>query len=185
LVRFILGFGVGIGVGLAPYLGKLRIPFFAPLLSLIPDSLQDTIIPLSAALMGIIAVVTQWYGGERNSRKWFQKVFTRTLVALLLTFVALTVIHSLTVVRVPILGGKDTVSFLVGFTRPMKPPCTEDTSDSECIKRLTFDTTKIESFWGDRQVRIAKLALIFPYLSFMTEFGLLVGLILLRDETRK
>jgi hypothetical protein len=113
------------------------------------------------------------------------KVFIRTPVALLLTFVVLTIIHSITVVRVPILGGKDTISFLVGFTRPIRHPCTEDISASECIKHLTFDNTKIESFGGDQQVGLAKLALIFPYLSFMTEFGMLVGLILLRDEIRK
>ena len=64
-VRYIIGFGVGVAVGLAPYLGILNVPFFKPLLSLIPEAVRGTAIPLSAALMGIVAVVIQSYGSER------------------------------------------------------------------------------------------------------------------------
>lgn len=182
LVRYILGFGVSFAIGLAPYLGKLKVPGFTPLLSLIPSTIQDTAIPLSAALMGIVAVVIQWYGGEKVTRAWLRNGFKRTLVLALLSLVVLIVVHTMVVVRVEYQGGQESETFLVGFVRPNKPPCTSDVSDSNCIKLITFDVSKIESFWGDRQVRIAKLALILPYLSFMSSFGLLVGLLLLKDE---
>lgn len=180
-VRYLLGFFVGVAVGLAPYLGLLRIPFFAPLLDLIPESIQNTIIPLSAALMGLVAVVTQWYGGERLSRAWLRQSFMKALLIAGVSFLALVVIHNIVVAIVPIRGGKDAVSFIVGFTRPSRPPCTEEVSDTECIKLLTFDTTSIDSFWGDRQIRLARLALMLPYLAFTSFSGALIGLLLLRE----
>lgn len=181
LVRYILGFGVGVGVGLAPYLGLLKIPLFAPLLDLIPESIQNTLIPLSAALMGIVAVAAQWYGGEAITRKWLRRLFARALTLAGLSFVLLLAVHTLLVVRVPILGGDDTVSFVVGFVRPSKPPCTEGVSDAECIKKITLDPAAVESFWGDRQVRLARLSLMISYLLFTGTFGALIGLILLRE----
>lgn len=182
LIRYILGFGVSFAIGLAPYLGKLKVPGFTPLLSLMPANIQDTAIPLSAALMGIVAVVIQWYGGENVTRAWLRKGFKRTMVLALLSFLVLIVVHTLVVVRVEYQGGQESETFLVGFIRPNKPPCTAEVSDSNCIKLITFDVSTIESFWGDRQVRIAKLALILPYLLFMSSFGLLVGLLLLKEE---
>jgi ABC-type multidrug transport system fused ATPase/permease subunit len=185
LIRYILGFGVSFAIGLAPYLGRLEVPGFTPLLSLIPASIQDTAIPLSAALMGIVAVVIQWQGSERVSQRWLRRWFFRTLLLALFSFIALTVVHTFVVVKVDILGGRDSERFLVGFVRPIKPPCTEDISDSECIKKLTLDVSKIESFWGDKQIRLAKLSLTLPYLLFMSSFGLVVGLLLLKEESSR
>lgn len=180
LVRYILGFGVGIGVGLAPYLGLLEVRFFKPLLSLIPSSIQDTVIPLSAALMGTLAVVIQWYGGESISRKWLRKMFARTLAIAVLTFILLTVLHELVVVELSMGNGK-TVSLVVGFRRPHDPPCPKEVSDRECLKLVTLDPAEIEAFWGEGQVRLARLSLIFSYLLFTGSFGMLIGLIILKE----
>src|SRR5437016_3481091 len=75
-IRYLLGFGVSVAIGLAPYLGKVHVPLFSPLLDLIPESLQTTILPLSSALMGIVAVGVQWYGGERLTEQWLRRAFT-------------------------------------------------------------------------------------------------------------
>jgi hypothetical protein len=180
LVRYIVGFGVGIGVGLAPYLGLLDVRWFKPLLSLIPASIQNTVIPLSAALMGTVAVVVQWYGGEHLSRKWLRKLFVRTLFTAVSTFILLTVVHEL-VVRDLSMGNGRTLSMVVGFVRPNRPPCTEEVSDRECLMLVTLDPAKVEAFWGERQVRLARLSLIFSYLLFTGSFGTLVGLIVLKE----
>lgn len=180
-----IGFGVSVAVGLAPYLGRLEIPLFTPLLKLIPEAIQNLIIPVSAALMGIVAVVTQFYAGERLSRVRLRKLFLRTIIFACVTCLLLIVVHTLVVVKVPILGGKESATFLVGFVRPNEPPCTAEVSDAECIKYLTLDESAIASFWGDKQVRIAKLSLIVPYLLFLSSFGILVALLLLRDEVKK
>jgi hypothetical protein len=183
LLRYILGFGVSFSIGLAPYLGTFNIPGFTPLLSLIPKSVQPTAIPLAAILMGLVAIVIQWYGGEKVEPKWLKRAFLATLAFTLISFFALFIVHTLVVVRVDFSGGKDYENFLVGFTRPVRPPCTENISNSECIKLLTFNPSAIESYWGDRQIQVAKLALICSYLLFMSSFGLIVGLLLLRDQT--
>lgn len=184
-VQYLLGFGVSVGVGLAPYLGKLDIPLFTPLLRLIPDALQDTVLPLSAALMGIVAVVVQWYGGDKLSSQGLRTFFRNFLLFTLVAFVSLIVVHTFVVVQVPILGGKDSVTFLAGFSRPMKQPCTSEVSNAECIKLLTFDYSRIESFWGDRRIQVARLALLAAYLTFTACFGALTGIALLRVRLKR
>jgi hypothetical protein len=184
-VRYVLGFGVSVAVGLAPFLGKINVPLFDSLLSIIPESIQNTVLPLSAFLMGVVAVTIQWYAEEKISRNKIRNWYKRTLVFMLLTLLLFITVHSFVVVSVPIKGGKDSVSFLVGFSRPYEQPCMEDVSDKECIKLLTFDAAKIESFWGDRNVQAAKICLIFTYVSLTATFGALVGLLIIRDHLAK
>lgn len=177
---------MSVAVGLAPYLGKVRVPLFSSLLSLIPENVQDTVLPLSAAVMGIVAVLVQWHGTEKLSKQWFKTRFTWVVILAICSLTLLTVVHTLTVVNVPYNGGKQSASFLVGFSRPNVPPCPSDVSDADCIRlHLTFNPARIESFWGDRQVRIAKLSLMFPYVIFTATFGMMVGLVLLKDETER
>lgn len=183
-VRYMVGFGVGTGLGLAPYLGLLDIPLFRPLLSLIPSAIQDSAIPLSAALMGVLAVAIQWYSAESVSRKRLGSMFTTTLIVAGTTFILLTIVHTLTTVSMPI-GGKYPELVIVGFSRPVKPPCTQEISDEECIKRVTMDPASISSFWGDGQIRMARLSLMFSYLAFTGSFGLLVGLVVLKEGLRR
>jgi hypothetical protein len=184
LVRYILGFGVGVGFGLAPYLGLLDLPLFKPLLALIPESIQNTVIPLSSALMGTAAVVTEFYGGEYVTRARLRRLFKRTLLIAIAAFIVLIVVHSFVVVTIPVLGGKESVSFVVGFARPDKPPCSAEISDAACVKLLTLDTSEIESFWGDKQIRLAKVLLIIIYLLFTGSFGAIIGLIVIRDKVK-
>lgn len=180
LVKYIIGFGVSVGIGLAPYLGKIEIPFFDSLLKLIPNSLHNSVLPLSAALMGLVSVVIQWYGNESDNKDWLSKAFFRTLTLTFASFLILFIIHVFVVVSVPYEGGSET--FLIGFVRPIKPPCGVEISDLECIRRITLSDAAIQSFWGSFQIRVATLALVLPYLVFTGSFGLLVGLLLLRDK---
>ena len=52
-VSYVVGFGVALGIGLAPFLGKVA--GVDALLNLFPRSLHGSLIPLSAFLMGFIA----------------------------------------------------------------------------------------------------------------------------------
>lgn len=195
LVRYILGFGVSVAIGLAPYLGKLKIPGFSSLLELIPNSLHDTILPLSAALMGLVAVVIQWYGGEKLSNQWLRKAFNITLLLTIVSFIVLFVVHVFVVIKISYDGGSET--FLIGFIRPEKSPCDAnlpsyeeciskrcDTSmsDDECIGHIGIKNEIVQSYWGSFQIRIATLALLIPYLAFTGSFGILVGLLLLKER---
>jgi hypothetical protein len=183
-VRYVVGFGVAVAIGLAPFLGELDLPLFTPLLHLIPRSVRDTLVPLSAALMGLVAVVVQWLGEERLSRVRLRKMFARTLAVAVFSFVLLFTLHNFIVVRVPIPSLDSTETFIVGFTRPDAPGC-QGFSDSECIKRLSMNEELIASYWGDRRIALASLCLKLAYLLFTGSFGALVGLLALRDQAKK
>src|SRR5215472_17588796 len=79
-MKLVLGFSVSVAVGLAPFMGKLKVPLFTPMLSIIPESVQGVAVPLSAASMGIVAVIVQWYGSERLEHSLLNKWFGRTVV---------------------------------------------------------------------------------------------------------
>jgi len=182
-VRYVVGFGVAVGVGLAAYLGKLDVPLFTPLLRLIPMNMQDMLLPLSAALMGIVAVAVQWFGTVHLSRTWLRRNFVLALVSTVVLFVVLIIVHSLVVVRVPIDNASSTVGVLVGWdTRPIVEPCGARISDSECIQKISLDPAQVESMWGSSSMRRAQVALTLAYLGFTGVFGWLVGLLVLLPE---
>lgn len=181
-LRYFLGLTVGVSVGLSPYLGLLNVPLFRPLLDLIPLTLQNTLIPLSSALMGLIAVAVQWQFGEKLGRKRLNALFVRSFIFCIVTFFALTIVHTFFVVNIPIKAGTQSVSVLVGYSRPLAEPCMAGISDEACIELLSFDPAEISSFWGDRQIRIAKLLLFGSYLSFTSAFAILIGLIVVKNK---
>ena len=80
-VNYLIGFSVGVGSGLSVYLGKVHVPLFSPLLDLIPFTLQNTLIPLSSALMGIVAVAVQFYSYTRWGARRLGGLFARTIAA--------------------------------------------------------------------------------------------------------
>ena len=179
-VRYLLGFSISVGVGLAPYLGKIKVPLFTPLLALIPLSIQNIAIPLATAFMGVIAVVVQW-NRKATPKTWH---FAATLGGAILSLLLLTAIEMTAVAHIQVPAVGESVAFAVGFANPVKPPC-ENMGREQCIAtKLCFDETAIASYYGDPQVNMTKLLLILSYVSFMSLFGLLVGLLLLRERSR-
>jgi hypothetical protein len=180
-VRYLLGFSVSVGVGLAPYLGLIGVPLFTPLLSLIPLSLRSTAIPISIASMGIIAVLVQWRKRDPAKRLEFPLALSLALV----TLVAFISIQILAVAHVEVPAADQTVSFVVGFHAPQQPPC-EGLSRDGCIaQKLGFDEAVIDGYFGDTQTRLTKLVLVLSYIGFMSAFGWMVGLLLLRERNRQ
>jgi hypothetical protein len=178
-VRYLVGFTVSVAVGLAPYLGKVNVPLFTPLLSFIPLFVQGIAIPLSTAAMGIVAVFVQWYGSARVSKAWTARMFTRTLVASVVLLLALAVVEMLAVERLYIPATGQTVSTIVGFSYPNKPPCL-GLSRARCIEtRLGLDPSTIETYFGDQQVKVAQVVLILTYTLFMSSFAVMVGVLVL------
>lgn len=177
--RTLVTLGVGVAVGLAPYLGTLDVPLFRPLLDLIPDSLRDTTIPLSAALMGLVAVAVEWYGRERPSPTLMRWGFAGTLVAALIALLAFMWVQTSTVVTVRSGSGSAT-SFVVGSSRPATCGCPPAISDEQCINGLSWNESAITECWGDRQVRRAGLMLRLTYLLTTGLFGALVGFLAIR-----
>lgn len=181
-VRYVVGYGVGVGVGLAPYLGKVRVPGFVALLTLIPDSHHAVALPISAFLMGAVAVWIQWHAGERPSKARLRRQFRTWFAATMVGIGAFFAVQQFVVVPVEVPADGTTTSFLVGFNRPVRPPCTAEVSDARCIQFLTLNPAQVSGFWGDRQVRLAGLLLIATYLLATGSLGAIIGLVILREE---
>ena len=171
-VRLVVGFSVGVGVGMAPFLGKVRVPGFEPLLGLFPEQLQGVFIPLGAFLMGVLAVALQVLAVPTLEAKALTR-FSVTLMALTLTaMVLLCIVYFLVVVRVQVAGRY--VAVITGWSRSSSCPCTTP-SDEICIEELSLRPGAIAACWGTKQVHMWELALCLLYLSTIGCFAAVVG----------
>jgi hypothetical protein len=184
----VLAFGVSVSIGLAPFLGKSRIPGFSPLLDLFPTTLQNIAIPLSSFLMGVVAVVVQFYAGADLSSRAVTNWFPRVSAIVVALFVGLVVAYFMSITRVGIDGGERSVAFVIGYG-PRMPECAlrcpATLSDSACVKVLSFDPSEIASCYGEHAINVANLVLVMLYLALTSCFGVLVGLLMLRDQPRQ
>jgi hypothetical protein len=180
-IRVLLSLAVSVPVGLAPYLGKVRIPLFKPLLDLFPQSIADAAIIFSTAAMSIVAAFVQFHGSDKTPLEDIDAKFrigTRYCIVLLSL---LLIMYFVTVTRVPVLGGADRVSFVTGFTGSRDPNCVGKSS-AQCILTVTrLDEANIDWSFGEQQIRLARALLVIVYVSFMSTFAYLIALIALRE----
>lgn len=184
-VRYLVGFGVGVALGLAPFLGTLGVPGFVPLVELLPDTLHNRVAALAPIVMGVLAVVVQFGSGARASERRLRRRFAITLAVLGGGFLLLVVLQALLVQEVDILGGERTVRYAVGGERPDTCDCPPRLSARECIAQLSLDPARVETCWGTGATRMRELALTLAYLLVIGGFGGLVGLLLLQEESRR
>ena len=186
-VRYVVGFGVAVGIGLAPFLGK--IPGADALLTLLPFSLQDSLIPLSAFLMGLIAVAIQFYSGETLRHAALRRRFGVTWLLLLAGFFLLFCFHFLFVVPIPYTynEGRKTARVIIGSSRIRGESCkcVPSDGDKECIRKLTLNPATIETCWDAGEIQFRGLLLSLSYLMVTGGFGALIGLLLLTEQARQ
>lgn len=190
-VRYVLGFGVGVAVGLAPFLGTVDIPLFAPLRLLVPEKMRVPAVPLSAFLMGLVAVGVQFAAGERIARRRLRRWFVATFAAILVGVLGMALLHVEVVrtVSVKKRQGKDmrNVAVVVAPSRVDPPPrtcsCDPDLDDVSCLEWMGIDN--VEPCWGQRPVAYSRFALTFAYLFLTGSFGALIGLLLLQEDSKK
>lgn len=184
-VRYTVGFGVAVAVGLAPFLGKVGVPGFKALILMIPDSLHGNIFPLSAFIMGTLAVWIQWQAGEEPTRQWQNQSFRRFLVLTFVSIGAFIIVQAFVVVTIHGAGMDKPISFLIGFNTPAPhPPCSDLREPNECVKRLVTES-RISEYWGHRQIAVARLALVISYLLSTAAFATLIGLLIIREACRR
>lgn len=186
LLHYILGFGVYFVVGLAPLLGTVKVPGFEALLNLIPDNLRDTAVPISAFLMGIVGVLVQRHADGNVSRRWLSRQFSLAWKLTLAAVIALVCTYTFVVVPVESTAGGGTPSTIyvqVGFYRPhdavRNNTCPPNMGDAKCLSRITLDRERIDSFWGDTNVRLAALLLQSTYWAATGMLAWLIGLLVL------
>ena len=182
-VLYVGGFGLAVGFGLAPFLGK--IPGLDALLSIFPESLRSFLIPLSIFLMGLVALVIQFYSGEAISRTLLRKRFRWSLIALLIGFATLLTLVDFLVIPFQTDHGTQTVHVLISFSRSTACLCPRSDSDSTCLRKISLNPAKIEDCWGSGAIQRSRLLLSLSYLFVIVDFGGLIGLLLLQEEAKK
>ena len=175
-VRSVLGFGVGIGLGLAPFLGK--VVGVDALLRLYPQEMQASLITLSSFLMGIVAAAIQYYAGEGIGRTTLRRWFRRSLIGLLGALLLLIVLYELFVERV----STRNTPLVIALSRTETCDCPAKLGDAACIEQITVDPAALDSCWGSRPRKMSRLLLRLSYLLVTGGFGVLVGLLLIQEE---
>jgi hypothetical protein len=181
-VRYVLGFGISVAVGLAPFLGKVKVPLFEPLLNILPPTEQSVAIPISATLMGIIAVAVQWYAYEHLPRNRLRRIFARTLVLAVVALLAFYIVNMMVVSRVSV-GDDSTAVLIHGYGAAACQECAGK-SDVECLRHITFDPGRVEACWGSPQLRLARMSLTLTYFAATGMFAAIVGLLVLGTPKR-
>ncbi len=195
--RRILGFGVWFVLGLAPFLGKVRVPGFSQLLEMYPADLSGWLIPVSGLLMGMMAVTVEFaasrFIGQPTLTRWF--IGTVALFAVLL--ITLTALYPFLVTRVEFTlapasdgqpPGRTTVAFVTGaLTVPQHPPgsdckCPEGQPADQCIAEVSLNPVNVRRCFGAQRVAIATLAFALLYLSLTGSFAAAVGLLMLSQR---
>lgn len=186
-VRLILGFSLGVGLGLAPFLGNREVPVFKALLGLYPTHYREMLVTLGAFTMGVLAVVVQFYSVENVSRDTIRRLFRRTLAAIGAALVVLTVISVNYVEQVKTARGID--SFIVVGKRLATCPCDQVAdyyiSKHDCLLLLGDDPGAIARCWSEDAENYMVLALVPSYLLLTGGFGALIGLLILQNTARK
>ena len=184
-IRLVVGFGIGVGVGLAPFLGK--IPGLDALITIFPKDFRGTLIPVSALLMGIVAAAIQFYSGETINRRVLRRRFSTSLGLLLTGLLLLFIFYSLFITPVPVKGGKATVPVIIAGPRVQGPSCgcSPGSGAIQCIQELSFDPAAIETCWDAESIRLRRMLLTLSYLAVTGGFGALIGLLLLQEEAQK
>lgn len=194
-IRLILDFFVGVAVGLAPFLGTQKIPFFRALISIMPFQISNELIALSAFIMGLIVAAIQFYSSKsskRISQRVLGKRFAIALVTMLVGFLLFYFLRNEFTVDVARGQSEETVTVLIGSTAfPYEPQkedgchCPDATRNPEaCIQRLSFDAGAIAHCWSYREIRRRGELLGLSYLLLTGGVGVLIGLILLQERAR-
>jgi len=184
LVLRILGYGVWVGIALAPWLGKLKVRLFSALIELYPESLQDWLIPVSAALVGMIVVVIDFATNERTSKAAIRRWFIATVIVFVSTLLTLVWIYPDLVARVEKGLEGDRMAYLAVVTGtpevpgplPAKCKCTPGDPAEQCVGDVGLKPANVRTCFGAVRINRATRALTLLYLAVMASFAGAVGL---------
>jgi hypothetical protein len=186
-VRYVLGFGVWVAIGLAPFLGTVKVPLFESLLSLYPTSLH-WVIPVSGLLMGAIGMAVEHAAGKRTAARTLDRWFRRGLGIFAVSLVLLILLYPVLVTRVPY-HGEQIASFVTGPSVPATLPsscgCEPGGSRAGCIQDISFDPVKIETCFGSGQVLLSGQVLVLLYLLLTGSLAACGGVLVLQAERRR
>lgn len=179
-VRLLLGFTVGVAIGMAPFLGNVEVPGFRALLNVMPFQIQYELVSLSAFFMGMVAVAVQFYAAEEISRPVLRKRFGFALIALVVGFFLFVILRNLFTVSVE--RGDRHVTVLYGPSPLKDCGCGNPRNAAACIKELSLDKAAIASCWDEEDLKKRGLILEISYLLLTGGLGGLIGILFLQIE---
>lgn len=195
LARRILGFGVWFAIGLAPFLGRAKVPLFTAVIEMYPESLQNWVIPLSGLVMGMIAVVVEFAAGEKPRRKQITYSFFAAVLVFLAALIWLIDAYGATVVRlektVARPDGTPEVVAMPIVTGTLEVPagrkncgCEEGIPAADCLANITLEPKRVARCFDPRVMAAATRKLVLLYLAVTGSFAAAIGLLLLSQRRR-
>jgi hypothetical protein len=174
--RTLFAIGVTVPIGLAPLLGKLQLPGFDALLALLPEELQKPAVILGATAMSLVAASVVFRSVSKIAHRSLMSQARKSLWLAVVLLSALVLSLTFLTTRVHY-GNGESHSFVTGFYQPNKPPCV-DVSEETCLDDLTFSTSRISTYYGDKQIKAASVIILALYISFFAYFGNLIGVLI-------
>ena len=198
LIQYVASFGVAFAVGLAPFLGKKKVPGFSALIDIYPVDVQDWLIPVSGLLMGMIAVIIKVMANRQPSAKKLNRWFGWTVAVFGSAFLVILVFYLMFVTRVEtsVMSGEGTVdrtsiAVVTGSREvPPQPPgspctCVARQSATQCVQAISINPMNVRACFGEERVALATLGLSVVYLALTGSFVAAVGLLFLLDIERR
>lgn len=182
----LLALTVTVPIGLAPLLGNLDIPGFRALLSLYPEGLRDTALPIATLAMSLVAISVQFFANDSFSGRRLRRVFVPLVLALFAMLLALAWFHSQHVVQIHV-GGLDgsEESYVVADVRTPTCSCPASEGDGLCIMNIGMNPAQLPTCWPERDLRRNAFVLQLLYVLLMAGTGALVGLLVMQRTRRK
>ena len=191
-------FGIWFLVGLAPFLGKVKVPGFSALIEMYPRSLQGWLIPLSGIFMGMMAVAAEFVSFQRSSDRTLARWFGWNVGIFALSLILLTTVYIFTVVQVErTLPDKPdepsaTVNLAV-ITGSRSVPaqfagsdckCIPGQAAERCIADISLKPANVATCFGGERIAISTLALVLLYLAVTGSFVAAVAMLVIQQRSR-
>jgi hypothetical protein len=179
-ISLVIGLSVGVALGLGPFLGKVAVPGFVPLLQLFPDGLRTTALILSSFLMGLVAVGVHYYADVSIRKGKLDRLFLAFMVACALSFFSLFFVYQSCTTVVDSPGAHAQFTFITGFGERLPScasACDPTLSPADCIVKLGFNPAIIATCFGSSAIGHATTAMLLAYLLVMSTFGGIIGVL--------
>jgi len=187
-LRYILAFGVTLVVGLAPLLGKVHVPLFTAILDVFPLNVSESLIPFAAFIMTFPAVAVQFFGEDVIASTDLNRWFLWTFAFIAPLTIALYVYYSFTVTLVNFEGQKGMAAYVTGTHMLPTCPCTHQPplQITSCIgNRITLNPAEVTDCYPAAEINPRKAILSALYMMLMLGFGMLIGLLVLKEQQRR
>lgn len=176
IVSTVLGFGISVALFLAPFLGKKSIPGFEPLIAVFPEEHKKLLIPVSSLLIGVVALVVQFYAGEFIARQRIRRGFFVLSLIVVAGLVALLILYS---GFVNVWEEPPGAVVIVGWSRLPGCGCPPGNT-KQCIEGLAF--VDLGSCWSEGSRLGVRISIFLSYLVSIEGFAGLAGLYVLQRK---